>query len=75
MLVADKHDCVEQKIKSRSCLRKVGTRSCKLPAKFHYVTGSTASSSTTRCNGVIKNVSAEYPKLSHSFITTFLLSF
>jgi hypothetical protein len=30
MLVAVKHDCVEQKMKSRSCLRKVGTS----PANF-----------------------------------------
>jgi hypothetical protein len=47
MLVADKHDCVEQQINSRSCLRKVGTRFCKLHAKFHNVTGSTASSSAS----------------------------
>jgi hypothetical protein len=74
MLVADKHDCVEQKMKSRSCLRIVGT-----PANF------TESSTTLqlvlrahpqrdglgRCKTLVQNRIT----LPHSSITTFLLSF
>jgi hypothetical protein len=59
MLVADKHDCVEQKMRSRNCLRKVGT-----PASFTQsstILQLVLQAHRTGCTRAMQNVSAEYP--------------